>query len=461
MADSFAAALRAFEAAGATFGDVRTEERTGFSARMANGQLESVNEMRRCGWGVRAFVDGAWGYASGTSGRASDVAAAAKRATAIAKANAAAGVPKTKLRGIPTGKKTYAAACRIDPSDIAGEEKVGLARDVCAGIAGEGIASTLGFYTEAQQRFELANTAGARVAWREVRVRLGAQAIAREGDRQEMALEIKDASAGWEFVKAIDAAAFGREMGQEACERLKAIKPPAGLRTVILDPDAAGLLAHEVMGHASEGDEIVKQRSFLSKVVGKRVGSRLVSMVDDGTLRGGHGSIPVDSEGTPAHKTTIIDRGVYQGYLQSLETAGSLKVKPTGNGRAQDFGRRVWVRMTNTYFAPGTDAKDAILEDTKDGILTKGWISGMEDIVGGGFQAVTQSGFLVKDGEIRERVRGMTLTGKALEILKSVDRVSKEFAVQGGTCGKGEADDFVPVGTGGPYMRAQVVVGGG
>ena len=461
MSDPFSAALRALETAGATFGDLRKEDRRAFAVRMANGQVESVNEMRRSGWGVRAFVDGAWGYASGTSGKASDLVAAAKRATAIAKANAAAGVPKTRLRGIPTGTKTYRAAVRIEPADIGGEEKVALAGELCTALAGERIASTLGFYNEAEQRCELANTAGGRRTWREVRVRLGAQAIAQEGDRQEMAIEIKDASAGWEFIKTLDPVAFGREMGQEARERLRAIKPPAGLQTVILDPDASGLLAHEVMGHASEGDEIVKRRSFLSTVVGKRVGSSLVTMFDDGTLPGGHGTIPVDSEGTPAHKTTIIDRGVYQGYMQSLETAGSLKVRPTGNGRAQDFGRRVWVRMTNTYFAPGRDAKDDILADTKDGILTKGWISGMEDIVGGGFQAVTQSGFLVQDGEIAQRVRGMTLTGKALAILKSVDRVSKEFAMQGGTCGKGEADDYVPVGTGGPYMRAKVVVGGG
>ena len=138
-----------------------------------------------------------------------------------------------------------------------------------------------------------------------------------------------------------------------------------------------------------------------------------------------------------------------------------MKVRPTGNGRAQDFGRRVWVRMTNTYFAPGRDSKDAILEDTKDGVLTKGWVSGMEDIVGGGFQAVTQSGWIVKDGEPGPRVRGMTLTGQALSILKSVDRVSKDLVLSGGTCGKGEADDSVPVGAGGPYMRAKVVVGGG
>ncbi len=461
MTDRVSAALRAMEKTGARFGDVRIEDRTGFSVRMVNGQIESLSDLHRAGWGLRAFVDGAWGYASGTSGRPGDMVDAAKRAVAIARANAAAGVPKSSLRGVPTATKRYATACRIDPADISGEEKVAVAREVDRAIAGENIVSTTGLYNESSRSFELANTAGARVSWREVRARLAGQAIAKEGDRQEMAFEAKDASAGWEFVKGLDPVALGQELSMEARERLQAIKPPAGLQTVILDPDAAGLLAHEVIGHASEADEVVKQRSFLSHVVGTRVGSDLVTMYDDGTVRGGHGTIPVDSEGSPARKTTIIDHGIYKGYMHSLETAGTLKARPTGNGRAQDFGRRVWVRMTNTYFASGRDTKDAIIADTKDGLLTKAWISGMEDIVGGGFQAVTQSGFVLRNGEIAERVRGMTLTGKALSILKSVDRISRDLVISGGSCGKGEADDFVPVGSGGPYMRAKVVVGGG
>ena len=36
---------------------------------------------------------------------------------------------------------------------------------------------------------------------------------------------------------------------------------------------------------------------------------------------------------------------------------------PTGNGRAQDFGHRVWVRMTNTFFEKG----DATLEEMLEG----------------------------------------------------------------------------------------------
>jgi len=46
------------------------------------------------------------------------------------------------------------------------------------------------------------------------------------------------------------------------------------------------------MGHASEADEIIKKRSFLSTVVGKKVASDLITMVDDGTVEGAYGSIP-------------------------------------------------------------------------------------------------------------------------------------------------------------------------
>ncbi len=460
MTDLVEAALKALTKAGVQFGDVRLEKRASFFVRVANDQIQNLDQVRRQGWGVRAFVDGAWGYASGTSAVSAAVREAATRATAIAKADAAAGVPRSSLRKPPSSRKAVRPKIRMDPRDVAAEEKVRAAMEVCAGQRLEGVQSRVAVYGDTDVSFELGNTWGAHVEWREVRTRLIGQAVAAEGDRQESAFKLRDGTAGWELVSGVDGGAFGREVGQEATEMVRAIKPPSGVQTVVVDPGVSGLLAHEVMGHASEADEVVKRRSFLTRVVGTRVGSPLVTMYDDGTVAGAHGTIPFDGEGTPAHRTTVIDRGIYRGFLQSLETASSLKSAPTGNGRAQDFGRRVWVRMTNTFFAAGKDRKDDIIEDTKSGVLTRSWVSGMEDVVGGGFQALTMSGFLIKGGEVGPRVRGMTLTGQALSILKSVDRVSKEFALDGGTCGKGE-EDYVPVAAGGPYMRCKLIVGGG
>src|SRR3989440_2153444 len=454
------AAVRALEQAGAGFGDVRTEDRTAFVVRVANDQVQSVNEVRRRGWGVRAFLDGAWGYASGTSARTGDAVQAARKAVAIARAGAAAGVPMSKLRKMPSTTITLEPKVRIEPRDVSGEDKVAAAMEACRAQKRDEVANTNASYSDSDWTFELANTWGACLQWREVRVRIAAQSVAGEGDRREAAYDFRDGTTGWELVKALDLAEFGRGVARDAVEMLSAAKPPSGLMTVVTDPGVSGLLAHEVMGHASEGDEIVKKRSFLTDQVGKKVGSPLVSMYDDGTYPGAHGSIAFDAEGTPAHKTTVIDRGIYRGFLHSLETSGMLKARPTGNGRAQDFGRRVWVRMTNTYFGAGRDKKDAILEETKSGVLTRKWISGMEDPVGGAFQAVTQSGFRIQKGGGGERVRGMTLTGNAPSILKRVDRGSKGIALDGGSVGEGEGGSG-PGAARRPYMRCKIVVGGG
>jgi len=183
-------------------------------------------------------------------------------------------------------------------------------------------------------------------------------------------------------------------------------------------------------------------------------------MVDDGTIPKADGSIPYDSEGTQTSRTTIIENGIYKGFMHSIETAAALNSKPTGNGRAQDYNRRVWVRMTNTFFEPRDWKLDEMISDTKNGLLALKAMSGMEDPVGGGFEVRVLKGYTIQSGEKKELVRSFTLTGKAIDILKTVDAVSKDFRLVGGSCGKGE-EDIVRVSTGGPYMRAKIIVGGG
>jgi TldD protein len=116
--------------------------------------------------------------------------------------------------------------------------------------------------------------------------------------------------------------------------------------------------------------------------------------------------------------------------------------------------------MTNTFFEPRDCTLDEIISDTKEGLLAMKFISGMEDPVGGGFQARALRGYVIKNGQKKNLVRSLTLTGKAIDILKTVDMVSEDFKLSGGNCGKGE-EDWIPVSSGGPYMRAKIIVGGG
>lgn len=443
---------------GVDFCDARFEQRENLQILTTNGSIRAITRNTRSGVSIRAFLNGHWGYASSTEFSREALKSAAEKAVKIVKSME--DTKEIRISPIVVEKK-YKPPVKIDPRKIILEEKVNLLLELDkAQKFDKRIVNSNTRYNESCINFILVNSEGSKIEWSEVRTRIMAMPISLEAGKMQSSYFVKSGTRGYELIKEIDPNIEGKKVAKEAVELLRAEKPPGGYLTVIVDPDIAGLLAHEVMGHASEADEIVKKRSFLTGIVGEKVGSELVTMVDDGTVPGAHGTIPFDSEGTPSSRTVIIENGIYKGYMHNLETAAMMNVKPTGNGRAQDYNRRVWVRMTNTFFERGDWDLEEMISETKEGLLAVKALSGMEDPVGGGFEARALKGYIIKNGERKALVRSFTLTGNALDILKTVDAVSKDFELQGGYCGKGE-EDFIPVSTGGPYMRAKILIGGG
>lgn len=445
-----------------SFADIREELLSSTQIMISNGDLRRLSKATKAGTVARALIGECWGMASTSEllsfSTCKDLLNAAIRS---AKANARFSRKPLDLSDVKSIEKAVWQKCKIDPDEVSSEEKLKLVMDLDkAQKTDDRIVNTNAVYNDSKKIIHLANTAGSRLEWDELRILGVVQPVAREGAKMQFNYQVKGGRAGYELLKDIDPNAFGADCAKGAIDLLKAEKPPSGKMRVIADGDISGLIAHEVCGHASEADEVVKKRSFLTDMVGVKVGTDLVTMVDDGTLDGVSGSYPFDSEGTPSSRTVIIKNGVYKGYLHTLETASLMGVKPTGNGRAQDYNRRIFARMTNTFFDTGDWKDEEIIEDTKEGLYVVKSLSGMEDVVGGGVQCSALKGYIIRNGEITQLVRSMTLAGKVLDILKTVDAVGNRLSFAGGTCGKGE-EDFVPVSTGGPHMRSEMVVGGG
>ena len=442
---------------GAEFSDARfqTVRVTGVSSM--NGDIRQLVQKSTGGVCLRAWVGGRWGYGTATTFDGDAVVRAAEQAV-----RNASGERKSDLVLEPaTVREHRRADVRIHPDSVDLSEKIAAAQDLDkAQAVDDRIINRIGSYSEEVKTNALVNSVGSDLSWEEVRTLCRAMSVAADGQRMERYYDGPDSTLGFEVVRDADLEELGRVTAREAIETLKADRAPSGNLTVISDPMVSGLLAHEAMGHASEGDEITKRRSFLTGAVGRKVASEIITMYDNGTVRGAHGSVPFDDEGTPSSCTTIIEDGVYKGYMHSLETASQLGMRPTGNGRAENHGKRVWVRMTNTYFGPGGWDRDEIIADTKDGILCDKMVNGMEDPVGGCFEAKCLRGFLIRNGEIVKPLQSFTLTGRSVDILSSVDALSKEVVLDGGMCGKG-IEDWVRVSSGGPYMRARMIVGGG
>ena len=456
MHHTLAKAVKRMSSLGAEFCDARSQIVKSVGIQSVNGDIRHLSDKAMSGVCLRAWINGRWGYYTSTSFDDTDI----EHASAAAVRNAS-GSPRGRIDlDVRPLKIKKMQALRIHPKDVDMREKVNAVLDVDSSQSSDNILNRIGSYSEEINRNIIMNSAGSEMEWEEVRTRFRAMSVASDGERMERYYDGPDGTCGFELVKDLDIEGLGRDTAKEAVLTLKAKRAPSGALSVITDPMVSGLLAHEVMGHASEADEVVKRRSFLTDAVGKEVASPVISMYDDGTVSKAHGTILYDDEGTPASRTAIIENGIYKGYMHTLESASLMGVRPTGNGRAENFGKRIWTRMTNTFFGPGDRALDDLIADTRYGILCDKMVNGMEDPVGGGFEAKVLRGFLIENGRITDMLRSFTLTGRALEILRTTDAATKDVIFDGGMCGKG-IEDWVNVSSGGPYCRSVIIVGGG
>jgi TldD protein len=221
---------------------------------------------------------------------------------------------------------------------------------------------------------------------------------------------------------------------------------------VILAPPATGVFAHESFGHKSEADFMLGDPEALAAwATGSKVGSELLSLVDDGSLSGS-GYVPYDDEGQPNKKVYLIKDGRLTGRLHSATTAKALKEPLTGNARALSFRFEPIVRMRTTYIEPGESSLEELLSTIQDGyfIETIRHGSGMST-----FTIAPSLAWRIRDGKIAEPARVAVITGSVFETLGLIDGVTKESRIDcivGGGCGKFEQVPLA-VGFGGPYVR--------
>ncbi len=304
-----------------------------------------------------------------------------------------------------------------------------------------------------------ANSAGADCRQTLVRTHVLALPVAMENGRPDFDYWSHGGLGGLETVPPLDEATM-RKASEDSKALLKAKPAPTGEMDVLLDPSVAGLLAHESFGHGTEADQFVRDRSYLKPILGQVVAPDYVSIVDDGTFPGGWGTIYCDDEGHPAQKTPLVDHGRFVGALHDRETAKVLGAKPTGSTRRSDFLSRAFVRMSNTYLAPGSHSVDELVGQVQHGVLLEHGTSGIEDPLGGQMQLKVKRGHRIENGKLTDLVGSMALSGRVLDFLKAIRGVEKSPVsdISPGYCGKGHSD-YLPVGTGGVHVLSHAIVG--
>ncbi|MEW5851637.1 MAG: TldD/PmbA family protein [Myxococcota bacterium] len=249
------------------------------------------------------------------------------------------------------------------------------------------------------------------------------------------------------------------EVVRDAARILGAPRPPAGTHDCIFAPDFSGLFAHEAFGHGTEADMFLKRRARGEQFLGKQVASDLVDMFDSPALPGQAATFFFDHEGHLASETQIIRKGVLTSPITNLDAALRLGLPRTANGRRESFERKVYTRMTNTYFGAGKSTFKELLSSVDRGLLIKHSSNGMEDPKGWGIQCEGYMAEEIVAGRLTGRVFSpVIVTGYVPDLLMSVTGVSDAVEITGlGTCGKGHKE-WVKVTDGGPHLRLRARV---
>ncbi|GAA5214434.1 TldD/PmbA family protein [Corallincola platygyrae] len=249
------------------------------------------------------------------------------------------------------------------------------------------------------------------------------------------------------------------ELYQHLMAKREAVPAVGGNHTLIFAPTLTGMLAHEAMGHPCEAD-IVQGGAATCELLGEQVASDLITMVDFAHHYDGlETQIPVyaDDEGTPANDVVMIDKGVLNGFMHSRETSAEMEMPLTGNARAYDINDEPLIRMRNTAILPGTDSYNDMIEGVEQGYLLLSSSNGQADSTTE-FMFGVDLGYEIKNGKLGRAIKDTTVSGKAMDVLRSVDAVADDMQWEcGGYCGKKQ---MMLVSVGGPSLRATAHLGG-
>jgi TldD protein len=475
LPDALADAIARLRRAGASHADVRhvSDERAqvAFTATASQERVDRLFRATSSGFGVRAVVDGAWGFAARAGSDPAALDAAVAEALTVARAAAALGKGGgVRLAEEEPHRGHWATPVAEDPFAVPVDEQLDVLRRATAGLretAGAAARTASAHLHLRRQKKALATSDGTAVTQELTYSGCGMKLVVERGGEVQhrsypMELDGGVSAGGWEVVRAFDLPGNAPRIATEALALLDAPPCPAGETTVLLDTAQLALQIHESCGHPTEADRAFGEElslaggSFLTpdRLGRFRYGSKLINLTADALQPGGLGTFGWDDEGVAARKTPLVARGQFVGYLTSRETAARLGLPRSGGCvRAEQWNRFPIVRMVNVSLEPDErgPSLDELIADTDDGVLFGSNRSWSIDDLRLNFQFGCEIAWEVKRGKRGRVLRHPIYGGSTPRFWSACDAVCgpRDYKLWGFvSCGKGDPMQLMAVGHG-------------
>lgn len=350
--------------------------------------------------------------------------------------------------------RSYSTPCPVVtfPGTVDTARKVQVLRtaEKAAYAAGPAVRALSMNYFDTDQRITVANTEGVFTADRRVTTRLRMQPVVENEKGSYGVFHDLPFARGFEALEAEDEiAAFAQGLIWKFDRIIRADTVKPCVVPVVLAAGGCGTLWHESCGHSLEASAIAGGGSAFAGLIGQRVASDRVTLVDDGTLPGQYGSAAIDDEGHPMQRNVLIENGILKGYMCDRYHGSLIGMPSTGSGRRQNYTYAPTARMTNTMLAEGEDDEEEMIRSVPEGLYVTS--------IGGGFggaqfSLAVEEGFWIKNGQLDRQVKNLMLTGSGIDVIKRIDRVGRKLEMEGGSfCGA--ASGLVPTTTPQPMCR--------
>ncbi|MGD1005249.1 MAG: TldD/PmbA family protein [Methanoregulaceae archaeon] len=341
-----------------------------------------------------------------------------------------------------------------NPRDVSIEEKTSLLADIEKAAKFPKVVNRRANYIEQFEQITFSDSEGHEFSYEICRSGFNVLAVASRNGTVQMGYERVHSIRGFDLRHHQEC---GEKAAKVAVALLDAGHAKGGKMRVVLDPELAGVFAHEAVGHASEGDLVQEGNSVLTGKIGIRIGNDTLTIVDDPSIPE-FGFEPFDAEGVAVQRTEIIRNGVVNAFLHSRETLAAVGNGVAGHARAMNAEAPL-VRMSNTFIENGDATFEEIMGTCNKGVLLIGSRGGQVDPGRGIFQFNAEYGYLIENGECSKMVRDVSLSGEILSTLHGILLCGNDRKMHPGYCGKG--GQSVPVSDGAPHVLLDNALVGG
>jgi PmbA protein len=284
------------------------------------------------------------------------------------------------------------------------------------GAADDAAVTAYGSFATGTESLAIANSAGARAAGTRTTSHFITVSMGPGGGSGYAEAAAVDAST-------IDAASLGREASGKARATADAVSIEPGDYPVVLEEYAVVDLL-DMLGYLGfSALAVQEERSFFE--AGKRIGSDLVTIFDDGYDPAG---LPLwfDYEGVAKRRLELVERGICREVVYDVQTAARDGVTSTGHGLPAP---NPWGPFPlNMFMEPGDATRDDLIRGLDRGLLVTRFhytnpVHPKLAIVTG----MTRDGtFLVEDGKIVGPVKNLRYTQSYLAALAGTVAVASE-----------------------------------